>query len=94
MCCLAYVNQADERCRDNDRTKKHNSYHGRTHLASVRGCFLQNVNKKVMSLKNNTNVRKQNGESGGNNRHTVNGSESVKVGSILRIIILDNAITY
>ncbi|CBJ88917.1 NilQ [Xenorhabdus nematophila ATCC 19061] len=36
--------------------------------------------KKVMLLEH---VRKQSGKSGGNNRHTMSGSESVKAGFIL-----------
>ncbi|MDC9598458.1 hypothetical protein [Xenorhabdus anantnagensis] len=67
-----------------DKTEKCNSYHGRTFLVSRRDCFLQNVNKKIMSLQKKTHIRKQNGESGGNNKHTVNGNKSVKAGSILQ----------
>ncbi|AYA41119.1 NilQ [Xenorhabdus nematophila F1] len=39
--------------------------------------------KKVMLLTNKEHVRKQSGKSGGNNRHTMSGSESVKAGFIL-----------
>ncbi|PHM37064.1 hypothetical protein Xmau_03988 [Xenorhabdus mauleonii] len=70
------------------------------------GDFSQHVNKKDHVLKK-AHVRKQNGESSGNNRHTVNRSEPLQAILFyvqlpeenqtifkLRLIHLDSAITY
>ncbi|WP_092518381.1 hypothetical protein [Xenorhabdus japonica] len=84
FCSSCIGNTVGKMCRGSDKTEKCNSYHGRTFLASMRDCFLQNVNKKSMLLQKKTHIRKQNGESGSNNRHTVNGNKSFKAGSILR----------
>ncbi|WP_099140776.1 protein NilQ [Xenorhabdus kozodoii] len=52
---------------------------------------ISNAAEKICRGSNKTGITKtrrisenKNGGSGGNNRHTVNGSESVKAGSILR----------